>query len=58
MQDSFTESNFNLFFSTAVNVLVRPWESMIRGMKFTEVHLPFLSLPSPLADHWLFFDLL
>ncbi|GAA5821216.1 hypothetical protein JCM11251_004517 [Rhodosporidiobolus azoricus] len=36
-RDSFTESNFNLFFATAVNVLVRPWESMIRGMKFTEL---------------------
>ncbi|GJN87255.1 hypothetical protein Rhopal_000203-T1 [Rhodotorula paludigena] len=36
-RESLTESNFNLFFSTAVNVLVRPWESMIRGMKFTEL---------------------
>ncbi|BGP38454.1 Golgi transport complex subunit 4 [Rhodotorula kratochvilovae] len=36
-RDSLTEANFNLFFSTAVNVLVRPWESMIRGMKFTEL---------------------
>ncbi|TNY17793.1 COG4 transport protein-domain-containing protein [Rhodotorula diobovata] len=36
-KDSLTEGNFNLFFSTAVNVLVRPWESMIRGMKFTEL---------------------
>ncbi|BGO90102.1 hypothetical protein NBRC10512_004040 [Rhodotorula toruloides] len=36
-RDSLTESNFNLFFSTAVNVLVRPWESMVRGMKFTEL---------------------
>ncbi|GAA6000376.1 hypothetical protein JCM10207_007985 [Rhodosporidiobolus poonsookiae] len=36
-RDSLTESNFNLFFATAVNVLVRPWESMIRGMKFTEL---------------------
>ncbi|GAA5965855.1 hypothetical protein JCM21900_005467, partial [Sporobolomyces salmonicolor] len=35
-RESLTENNFNLFFSTAVNVLVRPWESMIRGMKFTE----------------------
>ncbi|GAA5976610.1 hypothetical protein JCM10908_005566 [Rhodotorula pacifica] len=36
-QDSLTESNYNLFFSTAVNVLVRPWESMIRGMKYSEL---------------------
>ncbi|GAA5858483.1 hypothetical protein JCM8547_007326 [Rhodosporidiobolus lusitaniae] len=36
-RDALTESNFNLFFATVVNVLVRPWESMIRGMKFTEL---------------------
>ncbi|GAA5884900.1 hypothetical protein JCM3774_004482 [Rhodotorula dairenensis] len=36
-QDSLTESNYNLFFATAVNVLVRPWESMIRGMKYSEL---------------------
>ncbi|GAA5924274.1 hypothetical protein JCM10213_004539 [Rhodosporidiobolus nylandii] len=36
-REALTESNFNLFFATAVNVLVRPWESMIRGMKFTEL---------------------
>ncbi|GAA5973624.1 hypothetical protein JCM8115_002940, partial [Rhodotorula mucilaginosa] len=35
--DSLTESNYNHFFSTAVNVLVRPWESMIRGMKYSEL---------------------
>ena len=40
-QESFTPSNYNLFFATAVNVLVRPWEGMIRGMKFTEVSLIF-----------------
>lgn len=39
MQDSLTESNYNLFFATAVNVLVRPWESMIRGMKYSEVRI-------------------
>lgn len=37
VQESLTPTNFNLFFATAVNVLVRPWEGMIRGMKFTEV---------------------
>ncbi|KAL8286854.1 hypothetical protein RQP46_003860 [Phenoliferia psychrophenolica] len=36
-RESFTPTNFNLFFATAVNVLVRPWEGMIRGMKFTEL---------------------
>ncbi|KAK4703766.1 conserved oligomeric Golgi complex subunit 4, partial [Phenoliferia sp. Uapishka_3] len=36
-RESLTPTNFNLFFATAVNVLVRPWEGMIRGMKFTEL---------------------
>ncbi|GAA5869453.1 hypothetical protein JCM16303_000476 [Sporobolomyces ruberrimus] len=60
-RDSFSEGNFNLFFSTAVNVLVRPWESMIRGMKFTELGalrldhdirsiLSYLSTQSPLSS--------
>lgn len=52
-QDSLTESNFNLFFSTAVNVLVRPWESMVRGMKFTEVRESVLCAFSvPETDRW------
>ncbi|GAA5938237.1 Golgi transport complex subunit COG4 [Sporobolomyces koalae] len=60
-REPFSESNFNLFFSTAVNVLVRPWESMIRGMKFTELGalrldhdirtiLSYLSTQSPLSS--------
>ncbi|GAA6019251.1 hypothetical protein JCM11491_001290 [Sporobolomyces phaffii] len=60
-RDSLSEANFNLFFSTAVNVLVRPWESMIRGMKFTELGalrldhdvrsiLSYLSTESPLSS--------
>lgn len=36
-QDGFTESNFQLFFSMTVEVLVRPWEKMVMGMRFTEV---------------------
>lgn len=36
-QHSMTATNFALFFATAVNVLVRPWEGMVRGMKFTEL---------------------
>lgn len=52
LQDALTETNFNLFFATVVNVLVRPWESMIRGMKFTEVRPfpPLFPLPSFRAD--------
>jgi len=34
---SMTNTNFAAFFATAVNVLVRPWEGMIRGMRFTEL---------------------
>ncbi|KAM0788201.1 hypothetical protein ACM66B_001360 [Microbotryomycetes sp. NB124-2] len=36
-KDQLTPSNFNLFFATAVNVLVRPWEGIVRNMKFTEL---------------------
>ncbi|KAK4050105.1 Golgi transport complex subunit 4 [Microbotryomycetes sp. JL201] len=36
-KDQLTASNFNLFFASAVNVLVRPWEGIVRNMKFTEV---------------------
>ncbi|GAA5988399.1 hypothetical protein JCM5350_005296 [Sporobolomyces pararoseus] len=32
-----SENNFNQFFSTCVNFLVRPWESIIRSMKFTQL---------------------
>ncbi|KAL7411046.1 COG4 transport protein-domain-containing protein [Mrakia frigida] len=34
---SFTDTNYNVFFATSVEVLVRPWEKMIFGMKFTEL---------------------
>lgn len=49
-QESFTPTNYNLFFATAVSFLVRPWEGMIRGMKFTEVRasfVPYCSLLTP-----------
>jgi hypothetical protein len=42
-QTSLTPNNFDLFFATAINVLVRPWEGIIRGMRFTEVCLRVLS---------------
>lgn len=42
-----TQRNFELFFVTAVNVLVRPWEGMVRGMKFTEVRSASLSFLLP-----------
>jgi hypothetical protein len=36
-QVSFTDTNFQTFFSMMVEVLVRPWEKMVLGMRFTEV---------------------
>ncbi|KAK4058322.1 Golgi transport complex subunit 4 [Microbotryomycetes sp. JL221] len=36
-KESMTATNFNSFFATSVNVLVRPWEGIIRNMKFTEL---------------------
>ena len=37
-QDTFTESNFRLFFGLALDVLVRPWEKFVMALKYTEVH--------------------
>ncbi|OWZ50483.1 hypothetical protein J010_06383 [Cryptococcus neoformans] len=36
-RESFTEHNFQTFFSLAVEVLVRHWEKMILSMRFTEL---------------------
>jgi hypothetical protein len=36
-QEAFTDQNYQAFFGMTVEVLVRPWEKMITGMKFTEV---------------------
>jgi hypothetical protein len=36
-QASFTDTNFHAFFSMMVEVLVRPWEKMVLGMRFTEL---------------------
>lgn len=32
-----TDGNYQHFFSTTVEVLVRPWEKMVAGMRFTEL---------------------
>lgn len=37
LQDTFTESNFRLFFGLALDVLVRPWEKFVMALKYTEV---------------------
>ncbi|KAG8728108.1 hypothetical protein FRC11_011804 [Ceratobasidium sp. 423] len=35
--DTLTEENYRAFFALAVEVVVRPWEKYIMGMKFTEL---------------------
>jgi hypothetical protein len=36
-QDTFTEGNYRLIFGLALDVLLRPWEKYIMGLKFSEV---------------------
>ncbi|KAI0340154.1 COG4-domain-containing protein [Trametopsis cervina] len=36
-KDTFTESNFRLFFGLALDVLVRPWEKFVTALKYTEL---------------------
>jgi len=36
-KDTFTESNYRLFFGLALDVLLRPWEKFVMGFKFTEL---------------------
>ncbi|CEL51504.1 Conserved oligomeric Golgi complex subunit 4 OS=Bos taurus GN=COG4 PE=2 SV=1 [Rhizoctonia solani AG-1 IB] len=36
-KDTLTEENYRAFFALAVEVVVRPWEKYILGMKFTEL---------------------
>ncbi|KAJ6546418.1 COG4 transport protein-domain-containing protein [Mycena vulgaris] len=36
-KDTFTESNYRLFFSLALDVLLRPWEKFMMGFRFTEL---------------------
>ncbi|CAH7672834.1 COG4 transport protein-domain-containing protein [Phakopsora pachyrhizi] len=36
-REALTPKNFHEFFSMTVNVLVRPWETIIRNMKFNEL---------------------
>lgn len=43
IQDSLTEENYRAFFALAVEVVVRPWEKYIMGMKFTEVCLSLIA---------------
>ena len=39
-QDTFTESNYRLFFGLALDVLVRPWEKFVTSLKYSEVRVP------------------
>jgi hypothetical protein len=45
-QDSFTENNYSIFFGLAVDMLVRPWEKFIMGMRFTEVGIDWFCPPA------------
>ncbi|KAI0693895.1 COG4-domain-containing protein [Cytidiella melzeri] len=36
-KDTFTESNYRLFFGLALDVLVRPWEKFVTALKYTEL---------------------
>ncbi|KAL7424811.1 Golgi transport complex subunit 4 [Cryptotrichosporon argae] len=36
-KDALTEHNYQTFFSMTVETLVRPWEKMVMGMRFTEL---------------------
>ncbi|TBU29088.1 COG4-domain-containing protein [Dichomitus squalens] len=36
-KDTFTESNFRLFFGLALDVLVRPWEKFVTSLRYSEL---------------------
>lgn len=36
-KEAFTEPNFRLFFGALVDVLIRPWEKFVMGMRFNEL---------------------
>ncbi|KAI0086670.1 COG4-domain-containing protein [Irpex rosettiformis] len=36
-KDTFTESNYRLFFGLTIDVLVRPWEKFVAALKYTEL---------------------
>ncbi|KAI0003322.1 COG4-domain-containing protein [Russula compacta] len=36
-KDTLTENNFRLFFGLALDVLIRPWEKLVLGLKYNEL---------------------
>ncbi|ETW85599.1 hypothetical protein HETIRDRAFT_470679 [Heterobasidion irregulare TC 32-1] len=36
-KDTFTESNYRLFFGLALDVLIRPWEKIVMGLRYSEL---------------------
>lgn len=36
-QEAFTDINYRYFFGLALDVVLRPWEKLLVGLKFTEV---------------------
>jgi conserved oligomeric Golgi complex subunit 4 len=43
-QDTLTENNYRLFFGLALDVLIRPWEKLVLGLKYNEVDAFFFAL--------------
>jgi hypothetical protein len=39
VQETLTNNNFLIFFGLALDVVLRPWEKLLMGLKFTEVGL-------------------
>lgn len=37
VQELFTEANYSMFFSLALDTLIRPWEKFVLAMKYSEV---------------------
>ncbi|KAA1479359.1 COG4-domain-containing protein [Dentipellis sp. KUC8613] len=37
LKEIFTESNYRLFFGLTLDVLIRPWEKIVMGLKFNEL---------------------
>ena len=38
-KDTFSEANYRLFIGLVLDVLLRPWEKYVMGLKYTEVRM-------------------
>ena len=39
-KETLSESNYRLFIGFVLDVLLRPWENLVKGLKYTEVCQP------------------